>query len=155
MTYKSDRIQQQWKKHKLPGLDCICFGNGDVVLANAYCTQDLHADRTDYHWIPMCDTTVQSIERYDEIWVETDVINGSLKHGSETFFYGDGAKGSEGYVASAGDDGWLNWAIFFTFSNPISRVEVENELLKCYADGGLEINVSLNELTRIDIRTQH
>ena len=63
--------------------------------------------------------------------------------------------GNEGFIASTHLNGALNWAIFFTFSNPIHRAEVMDDLLTCYGDTGAVIEINLNNITQIKVTEQN
>ena len=52
-------IQQKWAQGLLPGIDCILFGNGKVVVGNCFCLKDTETNEKKWYWFPLCDTTVQ------------------------------------------------------------------------------------------------
>ena len=102
----------------------------------------------------LCDTTLKGIQKYDEdVWTATDIYWGgfsSLDH-KQTFVFGPGAMGNEGYVASVNNDNTLKWSIFFTFSNPIMSAEIKDSDLLCYGEKGCVIKINLNNLTEIEV----
>lgn len=149
----NEKIQDKWKQGYLPGHDCITYGNGTLVIANTYHVIDTETKKRKQFWFPLCDTTLEGIQKYDEdIWTAIDIYHGAITYGNQKIVFGDGGMGNEGYVASTDSiSGYLNWAIFFTFSNPICRVEIKNEHLICYGDTGTIIDVNLNEITQINI----
>lgn len=59
--------------------------------------------------------------------------------------------GNEGFIAATSLYGILDWAIFFTFSNPIYKAEIKNGLLICYGDSGTIIYIHLKKITKITI----
>ncbi len=64
-------IQYQWDKGFLPGIDCIVFGDGTVIIGNCYLITKSETDRIKKHWywFPLCDTTISSLEKYEpDIW---------------------------------------------------------------------------------------
>ncbi len=146
------KIQEKWKQGYLPGFDCITMGEGDIIIGNAYSTYDPNNGETEQYWSPLCDTTLESIEKYnDDIWTEVDIFHGAFEYENQKFVFGDGAMGNEGFVASTSLNGVLNWAIFFTFSNPIHKAEVKNHHLICYGDSGVIIDIDLNTITKIKV----
>jgi len=149
-----NKIQAQWKNGRVLGFNCIAFGDGRVVVANAYAVPTETKTRKQY-WFPLCDTTLDGLEKYDDdIWTEVQIYHGSFEHDEQTFVFGDGAMGNEGFVASVDAEGILNWSIFFTFSNPIIRAEIDGQDLVCFGDTGTVIRIDLGELTKIDVRTE-
>ena len=148
-----NKIQTQWKNDRAIGYDCIAFGDGRIVIANTYDVVLTETKEHKRYWFPLCDTTLEGIEKYDEdIWTCVDVFHGSFSHAGQTFVFGDGAMGNEGFVASVDADGNLNWSIFFTFSNPIVGAEIDGEHLVCFGETGTVVRIDLRELTQIDVR---
>lgn len=152
MNKQTEYIQNKWKSGLLPGIDCILYGDGKVIIANNYCVKDSDTKQSKQYWYPLCDTTIDSLEKYDDdIWTNIDIFHGAIIHGEERIVFGDGSMGNEGFVASTDENGRLNWGIFFTFSNPIMRVKIENGTLICFSELESEIKINLNELTDISI----
>lgn len=61
--------------------------------------------------------------------------------------------GNEGFIASVNKDGLLDWGVFFTFSNPIDRVDVQHNILVCSSDNKImQIEINPNNLTDIQIK---
>ncbi|WP_299602992.1 hypothetical protein [uncultured Aquimarina sp.] len=146
------KIQEKWKQGYLPGYDAIIMGEGDIIMANAYSTYNPNNGETKRYWSPTCDTTLESLEKYnDDIWVEYDIFHGAFEYQNQQFVFGDGGMGNEGFIASTSLSGILNWAIFFTFSNPICKAEIKNEHLICYGDSGIIITIDLKNITKIKI----
>lgn len=151
-----NKIQEKWKKGFLPGMDCITHGNGKITMGNTYVVLDSETKKTKRHWFPLCDTTLEDIVKYDaDIWTEIDIFHGAFEFEKQKFVFGDGAMGNEGFIASTTLNGDLNWAIFFTFSNPISKAEVTDNHLICYGDTGAIININLNNITEIKVIQQN
>jgi hypothetical protein len=145
-------IQEKWKKGFLPGYDCITFGDGTVTIANTYSVILTETSEHKRFWFPLCDTTLEGIQKYDEdIWTECDIWHGAFEYENQKFVFGDGGMGNEGYIASTTLNGDLNWALFSTFSNPIERAEVINNQLICYGDTGCVIQIDLKNITRIEV----
>lgn len=152
MSYSQTKIQDKWKKGFVLGFDCITHAIGEVVIASVYSTEDSNNGEIKQYWSPLCDTTLEKIEKYDDdIWTECDIFHGSFEYKNQKIVFGDGGMGNEGYVASTALTGELNWSIFFTFSNPIHRAEIVDDLLICYGDTGTRIKIKLAELTNINV----
>lgn len=146
------KIQSKWKEGFVLGHDCIAFANGEIVIASVCQMFNPNNGETTQHWSPLCDTTLDKIEKYDEdIWTECAVFHGSFEYENQKIVFGDGGMGNEEYIASTTLAGELNWSIFFTFSNPICKAEVIDNQLICYGDTGTRIQIDLNELTRIKV----
>ncbi|NOQ75241.1 MAG: hypothetical protein GQ574_24730 [Crocinitomix sp.] len=147
------KIQEKWKQGYLPGMDCITHGNGTITVGNTYVLMDGETKESKRYWFPLCDTILENFEKYDaDIWSEIDIFHGAFEYENQKFVFGDGAMGNEGYVASTKLNGELNWAIFFTFSNPIHKAEVIDEHLICYGDTGAIIAINLKNITDIKIK---
>lgn len=143
-------IQNKWQDGFLPGIDCILYSDGTVIIGNYYSQTDNNNNK--HHWYPLCDTSINSLEKYEQdIWTNIDVYKGAFEYENQKIVFGDGAMGNDGFVASVKPAGELNWAMFFTFSNPIYKVEVDDNLLICYGDSGVKISVHLDDLTKITI----
>jgi len=147
------KIQEKWKQGYLPGYDCITYGNGIITIANTFNVTLTETNKNKRYWFPLCDTILENITKYDDdIWTECDIFHGTFEYENQKFVFGDGAMGNEGYIASTTLKGDLNWAIFFTFSNPIHKAEVIDNHLICYGDSGTIIDVDLIDLTKIKVK---
>jgi len=146
------KIQEKWKDSFILGYDCIVYGNGKITIGEHYSCFNPNNNETKYYWTPICDTTLDKIEKYDDdIWTEVDIFHGSLVYKNQKIVFGDGGMGNEGYIASVKLNGELKWSIFFTFSNPICKAEIIDNHLICYGDTGTKININLKELHKIKI----
>ena len=152
MKTSQQKIQQKWKEGYVLGYDCITHSNGEIVIGEPYSVYDPNNKKTKRYWSPICDTTLDKIEKYNEdIWTECDIWHGAFEYNNQKIVFGDGGMGNEGYIASTTKEGLLNWSIFFTFSNPICKAEVIENKLICYGDGGIKITIDLNELSNIKV----
>ena len=155
MNKENDYVQNKWRKGLLPGIDCILFGNGNVTIANTYSITDTNTNKSKQLWFPLCDTTIASLEKYeDDIWTNIDIFHGAINYGEQRIVFGSGSMGNEGFVASTSKNEDLNWGIFFTFSNPIFNVNIINDELICFSELEIEIKVQLNNLTKISIENK-
>lgn len=145
-------LQEKWKENHLVGYDGIVFGNGDIIIADYYKTENPNNGEIKWYWSAICDTTLKSIQKYnDDVWTEVGVYIGSFEYQQQKIVFGEGSMGNEGFVASTNLEGELNWSMFFTFSNPIHKVEVINEQLVCYGTSDVEISIDLNDLTKVKV----
>lgn len=152
MNKPMDYIQHKWRSGLLPGVNCILYEDGKVVIANTYTMKDNDTNQSQWYWTPLCDTTIDSLEKYEsDAWTNIDIFHGAIKHGEDTIVFGDGSMGSDGFVASTDKNGQLKWGIFFTFSNPIVSARVENGILICTSELDSEIHIKLDDLTQISI----
>jgi len=152
MNKNQVKIQEKWKEGFVLGYDCITFGNGKVVIGEHYRTENPNNGERKQYWSPLCDTSLDKIEKYNEdIWTEIDVFHGAFEYRNQKIVFGDGGMGNEGYIASITKNNELNWSIFFTFSNPIHKAEIIEKELICYGDTGTKITISLDEITHIKV----
>ncbi|WP_299113069.1 hypothetical protein [uncultured Winogradskyella sp.] len=152
MNNSQRKIQDKWKKGFVLGLDCITYSNGKIIIGSVYRTENPNNGEIKQYWSPICDTELEKIEKYDDdIWTEYDIFHGSFEYENQKIVFGDGGMGNEGYIASTKLNGELNWSIFFTFSNPISKAEIIENRLVCYGHSGTIINIDLNELSKIKV----
>jgi hypothetical protein len=148
----NEKIQRKWKEGFVVGHDCITFSDGRIVVAKTYNVILTETGESKRFWFPLCDTTLEGVEKYDDdVWTPIDIFHGSFIHDEQTIVFGDGAMGNEGYIASLNAEGDLNWSAFFTFSNPICKAEVTEGNLVCYGDTGCRIKISLNNMTEIEV----
>lgn len=145
-------IQDKWRESFVLGYDCLAYGDGRVVFANAYSLYDPNNGETTLYWTPLCDTTVESILRYnDDIWKEVDIFHGALEFEGQKIVFGDGGMGNEGYIASITPDNELNWSMFFTNSNPIMRAEMNGRTLIAYGETGFIAHINIDNPSDISI----
>lgn len=145
-------IQQKWRESYVLGYDCIAFGDGRVVFANAYSSYNPNNGETKVYWTPLCDTTVESILRYnDDIWTEVDIFRDPFEFGGQKIVFGDGGMGNEGYVASVTADNQLNWSLFFTNSNPIIGAHIEDRTIIAKGETGFIAHINIDNPADISI----
>ncbi|AWK06982.1 hypothetical protein HYN56_23220 [Flavobacterium crocinum] len=149
---KKDYIQSKWREGLLPLIDGISFANGDIIIANTYRLIDTENNTSKRYWSPLCDTTIESVEKYEgNAWVCVDIFNGEINYGNGKIVFGDGGMGSDGFVAHIDENGDLIWGIFFTFSNPIISAKIIEDKLICMSDAKIEVIIQLNDITKISI----
>mgnify|MGYP003598837064 FL=1 len=145
-------LQHKWQAGFLPCIDGIVFGDGKVIVANTYTIKNHETKEQKYYWSALCDSSLQSFETYnDDLWVSVDIYKGEIAYKDQTIVFGDGSMGHEGFVASVDQHNQLNWALFFTFTNPIMSAKIENHTLVCLSEIDMVISIDLHDLTRIKI----
>jgi hypothetical protein len=145
-------IIEHWnsKERKLPGINCIAFPDGKVIILNCHCIYDPNTKKRELFCAPLCDTTIDSIEKYAaaywthvDAWVSIDYQGGKI-HG------GDGAMGNEGFMARTDEYDQLIWGMFFENTNPIKSLEIKaGTLVAINEHSELRVEVNLDTLTDI------
>lgn len=146
-------IQKRWQSKQLPGIDCLTYGDGRVLLFNCYSMSE--SDKVQLFCFPLCDTTITSLEKYnDDIWTEVEYNKDIyFYYGLNKIVYGEGSMGNEGFVGLIDDKGLLLWAFFFGFSNPIVNVWVYDTTLVCLSTNDKKIEINLLDLSEVSITT--
>jgi hypothetical protein len=82
MEKTNEYIQAKWRAGLLPGIHCILFGDGQIIIANNYRLTDYNSKTSNQHWHPICDTNIGSLEKYNaDIWTNVDVFHGAIGYG--------------------------------------------------------------------------
>ena len=151
-TKDSKIINQKWREGFVLGYDCIAYGDGRVVFANAYSTYDPNTHETTLYWSPLCDTTLASILKYnDDVWTKVDIFRHPFEFEGQKIVFGDGGMGNEGYIASVTPDNDLNWSLFFTNSNPIMRAEIRGRTIVAYGETGFIAHINIDNPADISV----
>ncbi|MCD8042775.1 MAG: hypothetical protein LUH10_06885 [Tannerellaceae bacterium] len=146
-------IQEKWKQGFLPGGNILLYADGSVVYLNYYESYNPNNGERKRYCSPVCDTTIISLEKYDnDIWVKSDImLNSSLSY-KEGFIHGcDGSWGSDGFIVYTDTGNQLIWAYCFEFSNPIVKMELEESLLTCYSDNETVVTIDLDNPVKIKV----
>jgi hypothetical protein len=145
-------IQQKWRDGYVVGYDCIAYGNGEIVFANAYSVYDPNTHETAIYWSPLCDTTLASLLKYnDDIWTQVDIFRHPFEFEGQKIVFGDGGMGNEGYIASVTPENDLNWSLFFTNSNPIMRAEMQDRTILAYGETGFIARINIDNPADISV----
>lgn len=148
----NDKVKELWGRRKkmLPNFNCILYPDGTVTVLNFFKIYDSNVKT--YHVVisPLCDTTLDSVLKYhDNPWVLIDEWH-RVSNDSGIFLSGEGAFGSDGFVAHTNFDGELKWAIFFNQSNPIKELNIHNDYLVGLSEHeNAKIEINLKQLTDI------
>lgn len=147
-------IQEHWNKapRELPGINCIVFPTGDVIMLNCWDLYNPNTEERKAFCTPLCDTNIAAIEKYQASeWVIVDAWTIVEDQGSK-FYGGDGTMGHEGFIACTDLNDNLIWAMFFTNSNPIKKVEIKgNHLVALNEHENMRISIDLENLTDIEM----
>lgn len=148
----SSLITEHWNRdeRELPGQDCIAYPDGTVVVLHHYTIYDPNTDKREYYCKPLCDTTIDSIEKYNTIdWVRVDEWT-NIDYNGGKIYGGDGTMGNEGFIACTDENDFLIWGIFFENTNPIKSLSLkENTLIAINEHSEIKIEIDLNNITDI------
>lgn len=140
-------ISNAWNNHHLPGMDCIIMSTGNIIIQNSY-----KAETGKYYSFPVCETTIESLLKYnDDIMSEIQTLVSLAAPSGPIFIAGEGAMGNEGFVACTDSSGNLSWAMYSTNSNPFHKIDIIENNLNAYSSNGLryEINIPHPEIINI------
>ncbi len=144
-------VQTHWEEQELLGIDCLQRADDSVIILNCYSVKQ--EEEYVFYSFPLCETTVQSLEKYnDDLWTEVQVLTQKHHISSENFIVGgEGGMGNEGFIACLDRNNKLHWALFFTDSNPFYEIEIENNLINAFTSKNrkYQINTKNPELVNI------
>jgi len=149
-----NQVLEHWDgaERGLPGYDAIIYPNGNITLFNCYGYRDRATNEYRRFCRPLCDTTIDSIVKYNgDPWVSVESWT-SVGYGNGKIYGGDGSMGNEGHIACVDGDDNLLWAMFFTNTNPIKALEIKgNTLIAVNEHDDLTLEINLDCLTDIKI----
>lgn len=147
-------IMEHWsaEQRELPGMNCIAFADGTVIILDILKIHDPNNNERTMHVSPLCDTTIDSMVKYNpDCWTMIDAWT-SIDYQDGTIVGGDGAMGNEGFIAYADAEDNLVWAIFFEDTNPIKKLSVNESTLNAINEHDeLRIEIDLNHLVDIQM----
>ncbi|MHA6531624.1 hypothetical protein [Paenibacillus sp. BAC0078] len=131
-------------KRELPGINCIAFANGNIIILNIGTYYNPNNNERTISCSPLCDTTIESIEKYNnDYWTIVDAWT-SIDYRGGKIYGGDGQMGNEGFIACTDANDSLVWGIFFDETNPIKKLSIEDKTLIAineHEDMTIEINL--------------
>ena len=93
-----------------------------------------------------------SLEKYnDDIWSEVDISTEKIHYNNDIIFGGEGSMGNEGFIACTDKNNVLNWAIYFTNSNPFYKIEMIDDKICAYSSYDLVYQIDIQNLEKITI----
>jgi len=148
----SNLIVEHWNSNerRLPGIDCIAYPDGKVIILNCYSLYDPNTKEKELFCRALCDTTIDSLEKYDSTyWTRVGEWT-SINYQGGRIYGGDGTMGNEGFVACTDADDNLIWGIFFENTNPIKSLDIKGRTLVAVNEHSeLQIEINLDMLTDI------
>ncbi|WP_076970679.1 hypothetical protein [Streptomyces sparsogenes] len=132
-------LERLWQELRLPIRDALHFANGDsydVTLAS---------DKSS-GWKVLAPFGVGDMLASEPDWTSSvdGLISMELGQGG-ALWGGDGAYGSEGFVARLAPDRSLIWAIFFMESNPFEEIQLFDEIATFTSTSGIKVTVDIND----------
>ncbi|QYS90040.1 hypothetical protein [Flavobacterium davisii] len=144
-------MNEHWMNEQLIGINCLQKNDGTIIIFNcfSYSTEN----KKQHFCVPVCDTTVESIEKYnDDIWTYFEKFSNEIIIDNKFKIYGgEGSMGNEGFIACVDLSDNLLWAIFLTDSNPFYKIEFENNQILAYSSNNLLYKINFSHPERIDI----
>jgi hypothetical protein len=137
---------------ELPGIDSLVYSDGTLTILNTYSVLS-DDDTQKYYAFPMADTTIESVEHYnDDVWTEIQPHPDSIVTDECKISFGEGSMGNEGFVAVENKEG-LVWALFSTISNPFISLKIVDGYLWAASDFLLyKININNPKAISIEHR---
>ena len=149
-------IVEHWnnKECSLPGINCIAYPDGKVIILNCYSMYDPNTKEKQLFCEPLCDTTIESIEKYGSVyWVRVGEW-ASINYKGGKIYGGDGTMGNEGFIACVDEADNLLWAIFFENTNPIKSLKIrDRKLIAVNEHSELKVEINLDVLTQMKMTT--
>lgn len=149
----SNLILKHWtEEHELPGINCIAYADGSITILNIQTCYDPNTHEHTMSCHPLCDTTIESIVKYnDDPWTIVDAWT-SIDYEGGTIYGGDGQMGNEGFIACTDAGGDLVWAFFSAATNPIKQLSIEGRtLIAVNEHDELRIEINLDNLTEMKL----
>jgi hypothetical protein len=120
--------------------------------------RNLDSNTGDADWCcrPLCDTTIESIEKYEQdCWVVVDEwVNARVGYAGGFIIGGEGGFGGDGFIAHIDARGGLRWGFFFEQTNPIAGVELEGNMLRAINEHSeIAVEIDLSQLAGVKIST--
>ncbi|WP_239614634.1 hypothetical protein [Cohnella mopanensis] len=145
-------IMKHWsaEQSELPGINCIAFPNGNIIILNVATYYNPNNNERKIYCSPQCDTTIESIEKYDaECWTMVDAWT-SIDYQGGKIYGGNGQMGNEGFIACTDANDNLVWGIFFDATNPIKKLSIKDiTLIAINEHEDMSIEINLNTLVDI------
>ncbi|MEY8746856.1 hypothetical protein [Paenibacillus tundrae] len=145
-------IMKHWsgEQRELPGLNCIVFSNGNIIMLNVETYYDPNNNERRIYCSPLCDTTIESVEKYNaDCWTMVDPWT-SIDYQDGKIYGGDGQMGNEGFIACTDADDNMVWGIFLDVTNPIKQLSIQDTTLTAINEHeDMKIEISLHNLVNI------
>ncbi|MDJ1469674.1 hypothetical protein QNI19_11820 [Cytophagaceae bacterium DM2B3-1] len=145
-------IIQHWNEQEIVGgLDCLVNKDGSVVLFSCY-VRDENEKQLNF-CIPFCDTTVNSLEKYNkDLWTQIDIFTNKWQtETGDTIMGGEGSMGNQGFIVCVDTNNDFKWSLFFLNSNPFYQISVVNNELYAQSSYNLLYKINLKDPSIIQI----
>lgn len=146
-------INEIWKQEekKLPGTNCIVFGNDEVIILDFITYYDPNTKKSFSEISPLCDTTISSLLKYNsDNWGWVDMWGEPIIADNQKFICGNGSYGNEGFIACEDLEGNLIWGMFFDQTNPIAELKIiDSKLIGIAEHRESQIEINLKDITDI------
>lgn len=144
-------IQTLWAdtSKRLPCTDCIVFADDTVTILKFEMFCDPRTSQRSASISPLFDTTLHSMLQYDaDLWIDVDAWSGAqCTYQGCRYIGGAGTLGADGFVACEDLCGCLQWAMFFTQTNPFVELTIENPYLLAHTEHGEAcLKINLNDI---------
>ncbi|MCG7376048.1 hypothetical protein MH215_03520 [Paenibacillus sp. ACRSA] len=147
-------IMKHWsaEQRELPGLNCIVFPNGNIIMLNVETYYDPNNNERSIYCSPLCDTTIESVGKYNaDCWTIVDPWT-SIDYQDGKIYGGDGQMGNEGFIACTDADDNMVWGIFLDVTNPIKQLGIQDTILTAINEHeDMRIEISLHNLVDIQM----
>ena len=147
-------IQKHWKSQELPHTSCIAFSDDRlIVLTSFHFIDPNNNDHSTYYISPLCEAPLENFLKYNpDMWVEITVYDQRIPAPNGGFYIcGEGAMGSDGFVAHVSASEELIWAFFSDSSNPFFKLEQIGDRLIAYSTSELCYEFDLNAPEKISV----
>ena len=136
----------KWGEEKvLGGINCFVNQEGRVIILN--CNRRIVKEKEFHSCIPLCDTTIESLEKYDDdLWSEFDVFtNKVITDNGEIICGGEGQMGNQGFITCTNSNNEFIWSLFFVDSNPFYKINIEGNEVHAFSSYNLVFIINLKK----------
>lgn len=143
--------REAWNEGQVPIADAVTFGDGRMILLEV-----LHAEAGRITIRPIAETTFESFISYNPGWLaEVTCITQTELPSRGLLQSGEGAQGSDGFIALCDSSGELIYCLFCMSSNPFTKLSLSKDHSKVQAttSNGVEWSFDVDTPWKIDTRT--
>lgn len=146
-------MKNRWDQEELIGVNSLVKKDGTVVIINF--TNVKLDNEIKYFIQPVCDTTISSLEKYDDdIWTEVQPLC-SFKDETTGNKYvgGEGGMGNEGFVVCLSPNDEPNWGLFLVNSNPFYDIKMNDGIIEAISSSDLKFLIDINFPEKVQVET--
>jgi hypothetical protein len=146
-----NHLLDRWKDDEVIGISCLTKKGGGVIILNH--SSFKIGDETKHYCQPICDTTIKSLEKYDDdIWTEVqEFVRCSDEASGYSYIAGEGGMGNEGFILCLDENEEPDWVLFFVNSNPFYQLELNGGVLEAISSHDLKFSINLSSPEKITI----